>query len=98
MLKMIILSKLKTFLVYNKPYDIVPLDWVEALIQKDIHPQKTDRFWCSALVAYIYTMCGILDKDTDWSIGRPSEFSLSSEGSLKYNENYNLENTMTKIQ
>tara|TARA_Y100000389_G_C17388790_1_gene478621 strand:+ start:201 stop:491 length:291 start_codon:yes stop_codon:yes gene_type:complete len=27
-----------------------------------------------------------------------AEFSLSGEGSLKYNENYNLENTMTKIQ
>ncbi len=84
--------------VYNKPYDIVPLDWVEALIQKDNHPQKTDRFWCSALVAYIYTQCGILNNNTDWSIARPSDFSLSGEGDLKYNDNYYLDNTMTKIQ
>ena len=65
--------------VYNKPYDLVPKDWLEALVRKDIEPQKTDRFWCSALVGYIYTKCGILDEDTDWSILRPSDFSLAGE-------------------
>ena len=84
--------------VYDKPYDIVPLDWIEALLQKNIHPQKINRFWCSALVAYVYTICGILNKDTDWSIVRPSDFSLSGEGTLKYNDNCYLENITTKIQ
>ena len=45
--------------VYDKPYDIVPLDWIEALFRLDTEPQKTNRFWCSALVGYIYTKCGI---------------------------------------
>ncbi len=65
--------------VYDKPYDIVPGDWIEALFKKDSHPQKTDRFWCSALVGYIYTKCGILVPETDWSKLAPNDFSLSGE-------------------
>ena len=61
--------------VYKKPYDIVPKDWLGALLKRDTEPQKTDRFWCSALVGYIYTKLGLLGKDTDWSILRPSDFS-----------------------
>ena len=83
--------------VYDKPYDIVPTDWVEALIQKDPSPQKTSRFWCSALVGYIYTKCGILYESTDWSIMRPSDFALSSENLPYTGKGYLLE-TETKIQ
>ena len=50
--------------VYDKPYDIVPLDWIEALFRLDAEPQK-QVVWCSALVGYIYTKCGILDINTD---------------------------------
>ena len=52
--------------VYEKPYDIMPQDWIQALFRKDNNPQKTSRFWCSALVAYIYTKCGVLNEKTDW--------------------------------
>jgi len=82
--------------VYGKPYDIHPSDWIEALFKTDIHPQKTDRFWCSALVGYIYTKCGILQPDTDWSIMRPSDFSLDGEN-LKLCDNSSLENIETRI-
>jgi len=61
--------------VHNKPYDFVPKDWIEALVQKDPDPQKTDRFWCSALVGYVYTKLGLLPPETDWSIMRPCDFS-----------------------
>jgi len=61
--------------VYNKPYDIVVRDWIEAYCKKDPDPQKISRFWCSALAAYIYTKVGLLDEKTDWSIIRPSFFS-----------------------
>lgn len=71
--------------VKNKPYDIMPKDWIEAIFRKDDYPQKTDRFWCSALLGYIYTKLGILSSDTDWSILRPSDFS--SEGSLNFLDN-----------
>ena len=82
--------------VYNKPYDLVPKDWLEALVRKDIEPQKTDRFWCSALVGYIYTKCGILDEDTDWSILRPSDFSLAGEKLTFINGN-KLENFEVRL-
>ena len=77
--------------VYDKPYDIVPLDWIEALFRLDTEPQKTSRFWCSALVGYIYTKCGILDINTDWSVLRASDFSVSQEH-LKFNKGFSLEN------
>lgn len=70
-------------IVYDKPYDIVPLDWIEGYLQKDPNPQKTNRFWCSALIGYIYTKLGILNEDTDWSILRPCDFSQDSQ--LKFN-------------
>lgn len=60
---------------HNKPYDYNIVDWILAWFKKDITPQKTDRFWCSALVGYIYTELGLLSKDTDWSILTPSDFS-----------------------
>ena len=60
--------------VYNKVYDIVPKDWFEAMFRKDDDPQKTSRFWCSALVGYIYVRCGALHPGTDWSMIRPSDF------------------------
>lgn len=47
-------------------------------------PQKTDRFWCSAFVGYVYTACGILDGDTDWSILRPSDFSVQGAEHLRF--------------
>ena len=61
--------------VFNKPYDIVVRDWIEAYCKKDPDPQKISRFWCSALTAFIYTKVGLLDEKTDWSIIRPSFFS-----------------------
>ena len=65
-------------IVHNKPYDIVPRDWIEAFFRKDSDPQKTDRFWCSALVGYIYTKLGLLPSETDWSMMRPSDFSTEN--------------------
>tara|TARA_B100000427_G_scaffold284116_1_gene256803 strand:- start:145 stop:684 length:540 start_codon:yes stop_codon:yes gene_type:complete len=83
--------------VYDKPYDLFPSDWIEAFLQKDSEPQKTSRFWCSALVGYIYTKCNILDNNTDWTILRPSDFALSSEHLNFINGNY-LENIEIEIQ
>ena len=60
--------------VYDKVYDIVPKDWFEAMFRSDNDPQKTSRFWCSALVGYIYVQCGALHPGTDWSMIRPSDF------------------------
>ena len=82
--------------VYKKPYDICPVDWVEAFLQKDLKPQKTERFWCSALVGYIYTKCGVLKSDTDWSILRPTDLSLDGE-KLSFNDGVSLSNIETRL-
>uniref|UniRef100_A0A6C0EIG1 Peptidase n=1 Tax=viral metagenome TaxID=1070528 RepID=A0A6C0EIG1_9ZZZZ len=82
--------------VYDKPYDLYPKDWIEALLQRDPNPQKINRFWCSALVGYIYTQCGVLKNTTDWSISRPSDFSLDGEN-LNFNEGCSLSKTETRI-
>ena len=70
--------------VYNKPYDIVPTDFIEALFRKDNKPQETSRFWCSALLGYIYTQLGILNSETDWTILRPCDFSDDSRYGLHF--------------
>lgn len=61
--------------VYDKPYDLVIADWIEAYCKKDPNPQKTSRFVCSAFVGYIYTKLSLLPEDTDWSILYPGFFS-----------------------
>ena len=66
--------------VYGKPYDLYLKDWLEALIPMGEHSEPTiNRFWCSALIGYIYTQCGIVDSFTNWSFLRPSDFSADSE-------------------
>jgi len=64
--------------VFLKPYDMCLSDWLLATLRIDIKPQKTDRFWCSAFIAYIFTQLGWLDANTDWSIIRPCDLSSSS--------------------
>jgi hypothetical protein len=61
--------------VYDKPYDVVIADWIEAYCKKDPQPQKTSRFFCSAFIGYIYTQLTLLPEDTDWSILYPGFFS-----------------------
>jgi hypothetical protein len=83
--------------VYDKPYDIVPKDWIEAFFNMDSDPQKTSRFWCAALVGYIYTQVGILKSTTDWSILTPNDFSLSGE-KLEFETIDMLEDVIKKIE
>jgi hypothetical protein len=65
--------------VYDKSYDYYPTDIIEALEKDDKKPQRTDHFWCSALVGYIYTQSKILNSNTDWSIMRPCDFSENQQ-------------------
>jgi hypothetical protein len=64
--------------VFLKPYDVCISDWLLATLRLDARPQKTDRFWCSAFVAYVLTQLGFLPETTDWSIVRPCDLSSSS--------------------
>lgn len=73
-------------LVHDKSYDVHPFDWIEAYLQRDFKPQKTDRFWCSSFVACVLTKMRLLPPDTDWSIVEPKFFADSmgdSYGALR---------------
>ena len=61
-----------------KPYDLNPVDWIEAFFRIDptFKFGKSDRFFCSALVAYIYQQLGILQENTDWSLLNTLQGSL----------------------
>jgi len=83
--------------VHNKRYDLNVVDWIEGIEKKDNDPKKTDRFWCSALVGYIYTKCGLLDPETDWSILRPSDFTVKYNGSIKFINHALLNNSEEQI-
>lgn len=65
--------------VYDKPYDTNPKDWIESLLNIKIGDvQLTDRFFCSALVAYIYDKWGFVDKTTPWTIIRPKDLGTEN--------------------
>jgi hypothetical protein len=66
-------------IVYDKSYDYYPTDIIEALEKDDKKPQRTDHFWCSALVGCIYTKLNLLENTTDWSIMRPCDFSANQQ-------------------
>ena len=81
-----------------KPYDINPKDWVEAFFRIDFDPQKTGRFFCSALVGYVYTKLGILEPNTDWSILRPSDFAIEDENQhINYINGFTLDDKQIEM-
>jgi hypothetical protein len=65
--------------VYDKPYDVVITDWIEAYCKKDPRPQKTSRFVCSAFIGYVYTQLTLLPEDTDWDVLYPGYFSSENQ-------------------
>lgn len=76
--------------VHNKPYDINLCDLLETKLNINFPTpyfnwkilnyfrkdhRRTDTFFCSALVAYIYTELGLLPNDTQWTCCEPDYFS-----------------------
>ena len=60
--------------VHNRPYDLIPTDWIKAGFHIAIGNQQREKtFWCSALVSYVYTQLGFLPKDTKWSMISPEQ-------------------------
>ena len=58
--------------IHNKPYDVLPTDWIKAALHINKGDTQTKkRFWCSALVSYIYVCLGFLPKDIPWTIVSP---------------------------
>jgi hypothetical protein len=90
--------------VKNAPYDVDFFDWLSAKVLLDSgnvveaekvpfsNPTDNKRFWCSALVAYIYVNIGLLPKETPWSIIAPVDFSsYNSKTCYKLNFNCSFE-------
>tara|TARA_Y100000590_G_C15733267_1_gene1017789 strand:- start:2840 stop:3493 length:654 start_codon:yes stop_codon:yes gene_type:complete len=86
-------------IVYDKIYDINPIDWIGALLRKDFKPKKTDRFWCSALIGIIYSELKIILETIDWSIMRPSDFSIEDKNKhIEFNAGFKLSDDQIEFQ
>lgn len=71
--------------VHNRLYDFIPTDWIKAMLH--LYKGRTQRiktFWCSALVSYIYTQLGFLDKDTPWSLISPEQLGTEHSNTLTF--------------
>lgn len=69
----------------GKKYDVNPYDWFRSICNLKIgNEQKTERFWCSALVAYVYIKLGFLDLNIPWTIIKPSAFSSDCKNVLDF--------------
>ena len=80
-------NKLKSIIQKTEgvKYDLHILDWFRALFDVEIgNRQITNRFWCSALLAYIYVELGLLDKSLEWSMIEPRQFSYYENKRLSY--------------
>jgi len=78
---------------HNKPYDLQPVDWIDAAFNEHFgNLQKTNKFYCSALCAFILVCVGALPESTPWSIIRPTDLSSDSGArNITWNEGYYLE-------
>lgn len=68
--------------VYDKPYDLIPFDWIKSYFHFENigNTEKTNTFWCSALVTYIYDKLGFIKSfdnknNIPWTIIQPKQFS-----------------------
>ena len=71
---------------YNKPYDFYPKDLIETIIQKKTNTnfQNTNRFICSALLAFTYVKLGFLPSTTQWTIATPKMFGTEKNNTQEF--------------
>lgn len=81
-------------LIHERPYDLNPIDWLEAEIRvidpELVNKQQTKSFWCSALVTYIYVKLGLIHSEIPWTLVNPSEFGTERVSNLPF-QNCSLE-------
>lgn len=79
-------------LIHERPYDLNPIDWLEAEIRvvnpNIVKKQQSNSFWCSALVTYIYIKLGLIHRDVPWTLVNPSEFGTERETNLPFQNCY----------
>ena len=63
-------------LIQDKPYDDSGLDLIAADLRVKLgNCQRTNAFFCSALVGFIFTQLGFLPADTQWDLITPKDFA-----------------------
>jgi hypothetical protein len=86
--------------IHGKPYDLNPVDWLCAKYNiacpypVETRFQKRKSFWCSALVSYLFCELGIIQKDVNWSIIAPREFSSKEGKQLQFTCKVDAETTL----
>ena len=65
--------------VHNRSYDLNPYDWIRAAFKIEVgQMHRLNEFWCSALVAYVYTELKLLPPNTNWTLVSPVMLSQKS--------------------
>jgi len=75
----------------DKPYDFNIFDWIsgkiDLVIQKEwISYRSTTRFFCSALVAFMYVKLGFIEKELPWTLIAPTQFSAIESDPLTFKD------------
>ncbi len=75
-------------IVHNRPYDIIPLDYVKAGLKLyGGNSRRTKTFFCSSLVIFILVQLGLTGRNVPWSVLSPAVL-----GTEKYTEKLTLYN------
>jgi hypothetical protein len=79
-------DKLKDIIIDNdrKPYDLNVIDWIGARFNLHIIHRQTFRYFCSALIAYVFTQLELLPSNTDWTIISPTKYSFYENSRLTF--------------
>lgn len=75
--------------VHAVDYNLNPFDWLMAGMDVTSGPETDRRFWCSALVAYIYNQLELLPSHYPYSYTKPSAFGRYGS-SLPLSDGYSL--------
>lgn len=71
--------------VEGDKYDMNPIDWLKAKYDIQLgNIHKDSTFWCAALVGYVYSCLGYIDKNTPWTILPPKKFSHYENDKLTF--------------
>jgi len=61
----------------NAPYDVNPIDLLEARFGLDFRSRHTDEFVCSTFAAFLLTTIGVLPEECNWDTLAPFDFAFN---------------------
>lgn len=82
-------------LVHNKPYDTDPMDFIRAELKLHYgNTKRTDMFFCSSFLAYLYYEMGliVMSRDNGWVLYAPKDFSTEVSTVIGLRDSAYLEN------